>query len=108
MLSRPASICFSLGNEGLVPGLIAGNDATAPRADPARPSWAAAALIAATPSKRRRSRLIDSIVSTLSLLIRNRGSDQLGLDRYVAVCCPGIRTRLEHALRDCQARCPAG
>src|SRR6266581_8486775 len=64
-LRTPASICFSVANDVLVPGLILGSSAgfALPdwaSAEPPMTSWAAASVMAAVPKKRRRSRLMSS------------------------------------------------
>src|SRR5882672_9747404 len=64
-LRTPASICFSVANEVLVPGLILGSSAgfALPDwalAEPLKANWAAAMVMAAVPKKRRRSLLMSS------------------------------------------------
>src|SRR6266849_8406100 len=63
--STPASICFSVANDVLVPGLILGSSAgfALPDwalAEPLKANWAAAMVMAAVPKKRRRSLLMSS------------------------------------------------
>src|SRR5712664_4693116 len=63
--STPASICFSVANDVLVPGLILGSSAgfalpDCALAEPLKANWAAAMVMAAVPKKRRRSRLMSS------------------------------------------------
>src|SRR5262245_51515314 len=77
MFSTPPSICFSGPSDVFVPGLILGSGLAAvlkgsAAAEPMIASCAAATVRPAAPRKRRRSRLMSSVIVSIGHLIDSR------------------------------------